>query len=462
MEGTKSESGDYYTSNVTLKVPEGYKFYIIGEYTPDNPKTYTSKEFTESTSAFSIALIDPDGQPVEGAIADSIETYFVRAINIQKGYTKPEKEYTISGTKYKDKYYQSDVEIKPAQGYKILTKEMVRSEKEPVSSLKFTKTTKDVRIYLVDPEGYYSDEIKVGDIYILREGEGKVTVSDAYYGGKIIVKPETKTNDVKKVTYKYKKSTGGDYLPGTPTAVGKYICEATFDLTDNYKEVVVKDDFEIKYLPAPTEAYTITGKGGDNDYYTSDVKIAAPEGYLISRTLGTGYTSYLLIQKDTPAGYVYLKKVQTGEMTDKIRIKEFKIDKQAPVLSGVTDNENLYSDNKTITISDDNLEELVINGEKVDIKGNSVSYILDADGGFNVYEIIMKDKAGNINTITVTILSEWMKSGEVITGKLIRLYPGKFYAFPDKGKTYSISDDPNVYYGGNKFTVKGNLQTKFN
>ena len=61
------------------------------------------------------------------------------------GLETPSNPYTISGSKYKDKFYDSDVEIIPAEGYKITTSK----DKEPTDKLKITKTTKDLKIYLV-------------------------------------------------------------------------------------------------------------------------------------------------------------------------------------------------------------------------------------------------------------------------------------------------------------------------
>ena len=159
---------------------------------------------------------------------------------------------------------------------------------------------------------------------------------------------------------------------------------------------------------------------------------------------------------------MYLKKLKTGEMTDKIRIKGIKIDKSAPKIEGIKDGENVYGDNIKITISDEYLEELIVNGKPVEFKGKSVTYTLDPEGGYKEYEIITKDKAGNINTVMIVVTAEWMKTGKVLIGKIIKLYPGKTYSFPEGKETYQIPDDPTVYYSGNNFVVKGNIQTSFN
>ena len=390
-------------------------------------------------------------------------------ISISNTLGTPENPYSLSGKKYKDKFYESDVVLTPAEGYLVTTSK----DKTPTDKLTFTKTTKDVKVYLarvrdvVTADGAsisdryaFSDQIKVGDIYILREGEGKVNVNDLYYGGKVIPTVETKTNDVKKVTYKYKNASGGDYLKEAPSEVGKYVVEATFEMTDDYKELVVKDEFTISYLPTPTAPYSLEGKLGDNEIYTTDVKIIPADGYQISKTIKTGYVDSIELDKNGDIGYVYLKKKATGEMTDKIAIKEIMIDKEMPVITGIADKEVIYTDSKQVIVKDDNLFEVIVNGVKVAVSNGQAVIDLSADNGIMDYTIVMKDKAGHESTIFVTLITAWMKDGSVQEGVPLKLYPGYTYNFPE-GSTWTIEGDPTVYCGGNKFVVTNNVEIKF-
>jgi hypothetical protein len=445
---------------VTVSAPEGYSYVIKGETNSDGlPILYTSKEFTESFSSFEINLVDSDGHYVEGPIDGTIGDYTVPAVTIKKGYKAPETQYTLSGTKYKDKYFQSDVTLKPAEGYKVYTPDMIKADKPPVDSLKFSSTTKDVKIVLVDPYGFTSDEIKVGDIMILREDKGKVEAEDCYLGGKLTVKVSADKRDPKLAKITYKDSEGKE-LKEAPSEIGKYTVIATFPDDDNYQEYVAKDDFEIKYLPTPTAPYSIEGTKGENEFYTTDVKIIPAEGYKISTTIRTGYTDSIALDKNGNLGYVYLQKKSTGEMTDKIAIKEIMIDKELPVVTGISDKEVIYTDSKQIIVKDDNLEEVSVNGVNVAVSDGQAVIDLSADNGIMDYTIVMKDKAGNTSTIYVTLITAWMQSGDVQEGVPLKLYPGYTYNFPE-GSTWTIEGDPTVYCGGNKFVVTNNVEIKF-
>ena len=460
----REEGEDFprYAKEAYINADPGYKVLLADEYNrlKNAGGTITGKDSIKVTSSIenpSIYVHSDNGNFWVGPI--SLDPIHV-------GMLIPETKYTLKGNKYKDKYYDSDVVLTPAEGFKVTTSK----DKAATDKITFTKTTKDVKIYLVkdvvnddhvsDGRVAYSDPINVGDIYILREGEGKVKVNDLYYGGKVIPTVESKTNDIKKVTYKYKNASGGDYLKETPSEVGKYVVEAYFDMTDDYKELVVKDEFEISYLPTPTAPYSIEGTKGENEFYTTDVKIIPAEGYRISTTIKTGYTNSIDLKKNGDLGYVYLQKISTGEMTDKIAIKEIMIDKELPVVTGISDKEVIYTDSKQIIVKDDNLEEVSVNGVKVAVSDGQAVIDLSADNGIMDYTIIMKDKAGNTSTIYVTLITAWMQSGDVQEGVPLKLYPGYTYNFPE-GSTWTIEGDPTVYKGGNKFVVTNNVEIKF-
>ncbi len=452
------DNGNVYATAAKIQGREGYKVILAEDYQANNNAAGSDEiNITKTKRNIKIYL---------KASGDNVWLGPIELGDIVIGLETPSNPYTISGKKYKDKFYESDVEITPAEGYKISTS---KDGKNVADKLKFTKTTKNVTIYLAKESAdsepankkyAYSDPISIGDIYILREGEGKVTVNDLYYGGKVIPVVSTKTNDIKKVSYKYKKADGGDYLKEVPSEIGKYVVEATFEMTEDYKELVVKDDFEISYLPAPKTPYTLEGTLGDNNIYTSDVKIIPAEGYKISKTIKTGYADSISVDKNADTGYIYLQKTSTGEMTDKIAIKDILIDKEKPVVTGISNNEVIYTDSKQIVVKDENLFEVSVNGVKVAVSDGQAVIDLSADNGIMDYTIIMKDKAGNTSTIYVTLITAWMQSGDVQEGVPLKLYPGYTYNFPE-GSTWTIEGDPTVYCGGNKFVVTNNVEIKF-
>ena len=295
---------------------------------------------------------------------------------------------------------------------------------------------------------------------ILREGKGEVFVDAQCYGGKLTVTTKSDTHDPKLAKIVY-KTADGNTLNSVPSAVGKYTVEVTFPDNDNYQEYTARKEFAITYLPSPAKPYSIEGIEGENDFYTSDVTIIPTEGYSISRTLGSDYSDSLTFNADSKNNYVYLRKNSTGEMTEKIAVKEIMIDKESPFITDLTDNQIIYTDAKQVIVKDDNLLEVFVNGDKVPVVDNAAVIDLISDNGIMEYTIVMTDKAGNKSTIFVTLFSEWMEEGNVKEGVPLKLYPGMVYNFPE-GSTWSIEGDPTVYCGGNSFIVTENIEITFN
>lgn len=444
----EDEDGLYYISKAEITAGTGYKIRLSTDSEETQKDLITFTETTRNVSLYVKDVAHNDNQwlgPIE------LPDFVIKTKAIM-----PEKQYTLTGTTYRDKYFQSDVVLKPAEGYKVTTSK----DKEAVESLKFTKTERNVKIYLKDEDGLYTDEITVGDIVILRPGDGKVSVDAQYFGGKLDVSISSSTHDTKLAKTVYVYPDGSTSL-AAPTAVGKYTVRVTFPENDIYQEVVTKADFEIKYLPTPTNPYTIEGTVGDNEFYTTDVTITPADGYSISDTLASNYVSSLTFNANSKIGYIYLRKLSTGEMTDRIEIKEIMIDKESPFITDLTDNQVIYTDAKQIIVQDDNLDEVFVNGEKVQVIKNSAVIDLTADEGIVEYTIVMKDKAGNVSTIVVTLISEWMKEGNVKEDVPLKLYPGMIYHFPE-GSTWTVEGDPTVYHGGNSFIVEDNVEITFN
>ena len=84
-------------------------------------------------------------------------------------------------------------------------------------------------------------------------------------------------------------------------------------------------------------------------------------------------------------------------------------DTVAPKISGVEDGKT-YNSTKTITISDENLDKVTLNGE------NATNKITLKKTNLGTYKIVATDKAGNVSTVTVEI------SNNPPTGDNIMLY----------------------------------------
>lgn len=124
------------------------------------------------------------------------------------------------------------------------------------------------------------------------------------------------------------------YDAGTevPSAVGRhYIFLSVINNGNNVAGA--NGNYNISYLPAPENAYTIVnGYKSESVYWYKDgdkIKIAAPEGYTISATLGGTYGELVELSENDDK-VIYLKNAD-GEMTDAISISEtISFDKIAP------------------------------------------------------------------------------------------------------------------------------------
>ncbi len=345
-------------------------------------------------------------------------------------------------------------------------------------------------IYLVNSEGGVTGPIKVGTIIanfeepepepepnpepepepnpvtpvVLLDGSGSISVSHCYFGGKYDVKVSSNTNDASKASVRFKQSSTGTYLNSAPTEIGSYIAEATFPANDKYKAYTATTSFTIDYLPAPAKAYTLDGTKGENGFYVSDVKVTAPEGYLISTALLGEYTDSITVSASSVSVRIYLKKVDTGEMTDAVAVQTIKLDKINPEVTGVESGKEYYSDDHTITVEDENLTKVTLNGEEMELVGGKCTINLNPDGDAVEYTLITVDMAGNTTTTVFTIASEWLKNKVIISGKFIVLKAGSEYELPEGDWKLVLDDgsvDPTVYKGGCKIKVNSDTKLKF-
>ncbi|MGN0151700.1 MAG: InlB B-repeat-containing protein, partial [Wujia sp.] len=300
----------------------------------------------------------------------------------------------------------------------------------------------------------YLEVIATDDFRILKkEGSGSVAVADIYYGRYPEPVVASSTNGIANVTIEYKKKNASDdtYTYLKPASVGEYTVRATFAETEGYLTVTTTDDFSISYLNAPEMPYNINGTLGENSYYTSAVTIVPATGYLIADSLDGTYRDKLELTKSSDGFYVYLINVSTGEKTSGIKVPEIKIDNDMPVIMNVTSGETIYGDNAEIIIEDDNLQQVLVNGNKVEFENGRAVLQLDSNQGEEEYEIICVDLAGNSSKINIIVAAEWMKSKLIPSGEKIKLY--KKYSYTLGGGTWKVSGDNTTYAGNVTFCV---------
>ena len=300
----------------------------------------------------------------------------------------------------------------------------------------------------------YNEVTATDDFAILRKtGTATVTVADVYYGKLPSPVVSSETNGTASVTYMYKVKGSDDstYSLTTPEAVGEYTIKAIIAPTDIYNEVAVTSDFKISYLPAPEAAYSISGKQGKNDYYTSEVTITPAQGYIIADTLDGTYEQSITISESVDSFNVYLKNATTGEKTAGVNVKAIKIDTKAPVILNAVDGETLYGDQIEIKVLDDNLTEVLVNNVENIIKDGTAILKLSSKNGEESYRISCSDAAGNVSEINLVVAASWMKNKMIPSGMLVKLLKECSYKLGNG--TWQVSGDNTSYSGNITFYV---------
>lgn len=299
-------------------------------------------------------------------------------------------------------------------------------------------------------------ELTLEDKFSISKVNGSAVfyADDSYYGGALTLQLTSDTNDVTTAIFEYKVAGTGDdtYTATKPTLVGDYTARVTLPANNIYNQVVLTDDFRISFLPAPNAPYSVIGTTGDNGYYVSPVTITPANGYLVSDRLDGNYVSSLTIDTSMTEGGFYLQNIATGEKTAGIFTGAFYVDVELPFIDAIDEN-IYYAEYVEISVKDDNLSKITINGEEVKNIANGAAILkLNSDGGLKEYKIEVTDKAGNVKEITVVVAAAWAKSGIVPAGASINLLKDYQYKLGDG--EWKIYGDSTSYNGNIAFYVK--------
>lgn len=284
------------------------------------------------------------------------------------------------------------------------------------------------------------------------EGSGTIKVQDIHYGKTPVPVISSDVYDIKDATVLYKKKTEGNnaYTDKVPTAVGDYTAKVIFPALEYCDGFEATDDFSITYLDAPETPYTIWGTKGLGGYYISDVRVKPPKDYVISDSLDGEYASYIAYDASVSKKRIYLQKVKTGEKTRGILLN-LKIDKDMPEVDA-KNGKTYYGDAAEVTVRDSHLNQILVNGEKMDISGNVKTLKLSSNNGISDYRIVATDDAGNTTIVKISVAAAWMKTGTLPTGTAVKLVKGRSYKFGSGN--WKVSGDQTSYSGSIEFYVK--------
>ncbi|SCW56024.1 hypothetical protein SAMN02910456_01861, partial [Ruminococcaceae bacterium YRB3002] len=288
-----------------------------------------------------------------------------------------------------------------------------------------------------------------------RQVTSEVSVPVTYIGSALRPSVTTESDGKSKTKYEYRLASEGEdtFTTTKPTEIGSYVVRATVPQTFLYDETSCETEFKIAYLTAPDNAYNLTGTEGDNGFFTSDVDLKAPDGYRISTSFRGEYVES--IPYSEILNVIYLKRTADGALTGSITItKRPLIDKVAPAVTSqngaLVDKSVLFVKDLTITVTDDNLMSLSINGKDVDLASQGNVITLSPGWGRKVFKILAVDKAGHICAIEIMLMAEWLKDRVIPADILLPLMAGEEYTLGDGKWTVSnyLGEDNTVYNGG--------------
>ncbi|MCR4690036.1 MAG: hypothetical protein K5739_01650 [Lachnospiraceae bacterium] len=315
------------------------------------------------------------------------------------------------------------------------------------------------------PETENSEAITVTDTFTIKKQKAtlSVSLSEVYAG--VDYHPVINTNsdnaDAASLLYKPKDVEGAAFTVVRPNQPGKYVLQVTIPASDAYEQISTETDFIVSYLDQPGQPYLIRGEKGKNDFYVSDVYLAAPDGFEIAASEFPESWQKEIAYGDQQ-GKIYLKRTGDGALTAAISVKELLIDQKAPVIKSakdedgeavtLTNKKTIHADRVEVKISDAYLYKVTLNGDSISFKGETASLTLEPEEGDSKdFMIVAKDKAGNTLKMECTVVSAWEKKGIVPSGKKLKLKSGKAYKLKE-GK-WKISGDSTVYSGGATFYV---------
>jgi len=129
-------------------------------------------------------------------------------------------------------------------------------------------------------------------------------------------------------------TTGKITFGDSTNKIGKVKVSVTRAADEKYKSCSNEYTIEIKYPTVPATAYTIDKTVNANGWYDGDIKISAPDGYLIAydNELSTSaWATYVMYSTEgTTCPVIYLK-ADNGDITNAITVTNYQMDKSAPI-----------------------------------------------------------------------------------------------------------------------------------
>ena len=196
----------------------------------------------------------------------------------------------------------------------------------------------------------------------------------------------------------------------------------SFTVTGDYNaptgSITIKDNKWTEFLNSitfglffkETQDVTIAGEdlvnGADDNtgvnkiyYYLSETEMIKSDLESLPADVWEQYEEKFSIDPDNVL-VIYAKIVDNAENITYISSDGLIFDATAPVILGIEDGKT-YCESQMITINEDNLESVTVNGSEVTLTDKSYELL----GTGTEYTVLATDKAGNVTSITVTVFN---------------------------------------------------------
>lgn len=151
--------------------------------------------------------------------------------------------------------------------------------------------------------------------------------------------------------------------------------------------------------------YDIDGKISNSGWYTENVVIRPKNGFaLLESENDTEPKEAITLTEDTDNGEktFYITDVTTGEIYYPVTLF-YKKDAILPSIQGIEDEKTYEANKKEVTITDQYLTSVTVNGETMPVEHGKSQFVLTADQEKMVYVVVATDCAGNVNDMTIVM-----------------------------------------------------------
>ena len=257
--------------------------------------------------------------------------------------------------------------------------------------------------------------VNVSGVKLLNKAGGTGFTNFKYYDGEAVAYDASAvsyTPNISGVTFTYKwQNKNGSYtdINAAPKTAGNY--RLLVSAVKNGKVIGTQSlEFEIEYYSVTGTEYSVNS----NDWINEDFVVTAAENWQLSTTsaVNGNWVKSLKASNETSDGTLkfYLKNTVTGAITEEIT-EHYKIDKTAPVISGVEDGKS-YCEAVTLTVTEKNLDKIAANGIPQILTDGKLT--LPPEHFINSCKVVVKDKAGNSAQVTINyghVWGDWVSNG---------------------------------------------------